>query len=199
MSSPSRWRPNAFEVLAATLEPHRCCCQGLLRRRPWWLTNRERMRGVEDGAAAATVKAVAKREECCFTPHRQSLPFRVTVVPPVKRSGRRKPKLVEQWGKPPSIMPPPTAKSAPTSGFWNLARTPLPLAMGCRETMLPSLEEHCRGHLSRVEGGRAVGGRHTLPPSPLPPKTVAESSVSGFGVVFAFRARSCSCLILSFH
>ncbi|XP_020968904.1 uncharacterized protein LOC110267556 isoform X1 [Arachis ipaensis] len=59
-----------------------------------------------------------------------------------------------------------------TVGLW------LPLVMGCGETMPPSPEEHSRGHLSRVERGRAAGCRRTLPPPPLSPKTAAESSVS---------------------
>ncbi|XLR53909.1 hypothetical protein S83_004581, partial [Arachis hypogaea] len=33
------------------------------------------------------------------------------------------------------------------------------------------------GHLSRVEGERATGGRRTWPSSPLSPETATESSV----------------------
>ncbi|XP_020968905.1 uncharacterized protein LOC110267556 isoform X2 [Arachis ipaensis] len=80
-----------------------------------------------------------------------------------------------------------------TVGLW------LPLVMGCGETMPPSPEEHSRGHLSRVERGRAAGCRRTLPPPPLSPKTAAESSVSGHVSMLAFRARSSQlpCFVIS--
>ncbi|QHO11784.1 uncharacterized protein DS421_15g501220 [Arachis hypogaea] len=66
---------------------------------------------------------------------------------------------------------------------------------GRRKTPFTVTGIHCRGHLSRVEGGRAAGCCRTLPP---PPKTAVESSVSGRVSMLAFRAR-CSQLPLSFH
>ncbi|XP_072088088.1 uncharacterized protein [Arachis hypogaea] len=76
-----------------------------------------------------------------------------------------------QAGEPPLLFAIPTVLPI-TSAVWNCAALP-----GCRGTPFSSPEEHCCGHLSRVEGERATGGRRTWPSSPLSPETATESSV----------------------
>nr|XP_029153272.1 uncharacterized protein LOC112779492 [Arachis hypogaea] len=95
-----------------------------------------------------------------------------------------------QAGEPPLLFAIPTVLPI-TSTVWNCAALP-----GCRGTPFSSPEEHCCGHLSRVEGERATGGRRTWPSSPLSPETATESSVLGCGFVLVFCAWSCSRLVL---
>nr|XP_025679565.1 uncharacterized protein LOC112779483 [Arachis hypogaea] len=95
-----------------------------------------------------------------------------------------------QAGEPPLLFAIPTVLPI-TSAVWNCAALP-----GCRGTPFSSPEEHCCGHLSRVEGERATGGRRTWPSSPLSPETATESSVLGCGFVLVFCAWSCSRLVL---